>query len=229
VHEEPTLPDGYDLIGRVSSRCLLRQGIRPIDEERLSDVDCSERRVAWALRERAAEVGGELLVGRACFSQPTTRQRVRLLCKADVARPSEETLAQRRFDGRPRVADGMSLPGGTPTEIERLDEPNASTAWRILVDFTPAPRAAERPPRRTDLVRELAVMPVSHRRLGDVITTCEAECSEHAVREGVRIAAGRMGATDVVDVRCARRSEGLFCAGTAAAYEVDPERDPRAR
>ena len=72
-------------------------------------------------------------------------------------------------------------------------------------------------------------MPVSHIRLGDVVTRCEQGCSERATVAGLMTVAGRMGSTDVVDIRCASQSQGLVCTGTAAAYEVDPERDPRAR
>jgi hypothetical protein len=42
-------------------------------------------------------------------------------------------------------------------------------------------------------------------------------------------AAGRFGASDVVDVRCVAKGKGFLCTATAAAYEVDPELDARAR
>ena len=79
------------------------------------------------------------------------------------------------------------------------------------------------------LVRELSVLPPSHLLLGDVVARCRGGCAIENVRAGVRIAAGRMGATDVVDVRCIEKEAGYLCTGSAAAYEVDPERDARAR
>ncbi len=72
-------------------------------------------------------------------------------------------------------------------------------------------------------------MPVSHVRIGDVITECDEDCNRAAVRHGVLVAAGRFGATDVIGVRCAERAGGYFCTGTATSYEIDPDLDPAAR
>jgi len=79
------------------------------------------------------------------------------------------------------------------------------------------------------LVRELAIFPVSHLPLGDLVARCAEGCKTASVRASVRIAAGRIGATDVVGVRCVEKGRGVLCTGTAAAHEVDPESDPRAR
>ena len=78
-------------------------------------------------------------------------------------------------------------------------------------------------------VRELTELPVNLVALGDLTTRCEAGCSRDSARNGLRLAAARMGARAVVDVRCASREQGWLCVGTAADYAVDPERDARAR
>jgi hypothetical protein len=180
------------------------------------------------MRERAAEVGGELLVGLRCSSHPNaSRDIVRIRCRADVARASDELKERRPLDLRGRERD--PLPGLEPEDIERLDEPVASEAWRIRVHFVPAPRATPRPPRRADQVRELAELPVNHIALGDISTRCEKGCSRDSARNGLRLVAARMGARALVAVRCTARESGVLCVGTAADYAVDPEQDPRAR
>ena len=62
LSEVETLPEGYERIGRLRARCTLVEGARPDDGARLIDVDCTESRLMAALRERAAEVGAEVLV-----------------------------------------------------------------------------------------------------------------------------------------------------------------------
>jgi hypothetical protein len=207
-----TLPDGYDRLGRISARCALDQGARAIEAEWLSDVDCSERRLVSAIREKAADAGAELLVGLRCFSRSNQSH---ILCRADLARPNDEQLEQRVLALRT-----------TPPPDER--EPPASEAWRIRVHFTPNPGVPLRAARRSDLIREVPHFPVSHVRLGDVVTACERGCSFAAVRAAVLVAAARVGATDVVELRCAARGEGWVCSGTAAAYELEPELESRA-
>jgi hypothetical protein len=138
-----------------------------------------------------------------------------VICRGDVARPDDDQLAERALARR--------APSERPPP-----EPSAAEAWRIRVHFTPNPGVPARPPRRPDAVREVSNFPVSHVRLGDVMTKCAEGCSFDAVRDGVLIAAARVGATDVIDVHCAARGDGWVCSGTAATYEVEPKLDKRA-
>lgn len=213
--EASSLPDGYDRLGKISAECRYDKTPGALDGEWLSDVDCSVERLQRAIREKAADAGAELLVGLGCWSRgDEDDDELDVFCRAELARPSDELLERRalaRNAPRPDVEPG----------------PRASEAWRIRVSFTPAPGVAARTPRRGDLVREVPLFPVSHVRLGDVVTECASGCSLPAVRQGVLSAAARLGATDVVDVRCAARDDGWMCSGTAAAYEVDPEVDAR--
>jgi hypothetical protein len=231
VREEPVLPPGYDAIGEVTASCKLVEPRGRLRHTRLSDLDCSEARLLRTLREEAAAVGGELLVGRECRSRvDRDGRRGRELaerCTATVGRPADDALEARRIDAKPAKA---SDPGLSPEQVELVEEPVASDAWRISVDYTPAKDSTgPRPARRADLVRELASLPVSHVRLGDLVTRCQRGCAPESVRVGVRIAAGRVGATDVVDVRCIEKGLGVLCTGTAAAYELDPDMYPEAR
>ena len=216
VGDVSALPTGYDALGEIAAHCNYYEGQRPPDGAPLSDVDCSEARLTRAIREGAAEAGGELLVGRRCRStvvhEDEDSLRMSVSCTATVARPDEDTLAER----------GLVAPRGT------RDELSAREAWHIRVRFTDSGKVL-RSPRKVDYVREVGDMPVSNVRIGDVITECDDTCNRAAVRHGLLVAAGRFGATDVVGVRCAERNSGYFCTGTATAYEIDPTLDPAAR
>ena len=217
-----SLPDGHESLGRVSAHCTLTRGQVALQGEWLSDVDCSRGRLVRALRERAADVGGELLVDLHCGSQINkgALQRINVFCRAEVARASDSLLGRRSL--RPgRRSQSPALPSE--------QEPRASEGWRIRADYTPQGTGQQRPPRRADLVEELAILPVSHVRLGDIVTRCESGCSQRGARAGLLTVAARLGANALVGTRCVRHNRGFFCTGTASAYEVDPELDPRAR
>ena len=213
IQEENALPLGYDSLGTVEAHCTLTEGQRRMRGEWLSDVDCSGSRLVSALRQRAAAVGGELLVGRLCYSRvqsSSSPRQVRIDCSADVARPDDATL-ERRPPARKHP----------PRAVSTVDD-----AWNIRVDFTPAPHMPRRAPRRGDLVHEVGLFPAGHVRLGDVVARCRRGCSREAAHDGVRIAAGRMGATDVAGVHCIQHGHGWACSGVATTYEVPPALSP---
>lgn len=218
VREVTTRPDGYETIGKVSAECEAEDGVQEIDEAWLKDVDCFETLLVGSLKEKAAAVGGELLVGRRCSADSEdlggARRVTERRCWARVARSK-----------RPALAPGVTL--AEPIEAYPVPYAFAGDAWRIKVTFTPPPRPERlRPPRRPDLVHEVAVLPVGRVLLGDIIARCEGECARRSVREAVRAAAGRVGADDVVGIACVRGRPGWVCTGRAAAYEKDPEFGP---
>jgi hypothetical protein len=220
VRQVEALPSGYDSLGKVAAGCRATEGQTRIDGAWLCDVDCNSARLVGALRERAAAVGGDLLIGLRCGSQvhKDALRQVDVSCSAEVGRPGYALMEER--------------PMASETEKPAQEEASPtrfSDAWRIRVDFTPAPVGSHRSPLRGDLVRELDYLPPSHVSMGDVVTRCEESCRESSLRSGLRTVAGRGGATDVVDVRCVQRGLGLVCSATAAGYQVDPDTDPRAR
>jgi len=212
------MPAGYERVGRLAARCTLVEGERPEPEARLVDVDCSEARLVAALREKAADVGGEALIGRRCRSRVSGSGEgsttLDISCDTEVARPTGDTLVR-----RPLVSGVMS----------EDDAPRAEEAWHIRVSFAPAPGVPLRPPRRADLVREVPYMPGANLRLGDIVTRCHEGCTRDGARLGLLAAAGRVGASDVVDVTCAAMGNGYVCTGVATAHEVNPELEPKAR
>jgi hypothetical protein len=83
--------------------------------------------------------------------------------------------------------------------------------------FEPRGIPAARAPKRADLVAEVTRMPLSAEHLGTVTVACKrAPCALGAVRAGVRVAAGRLGASHVVAVRCDDATEEPWCVGDAA-------------
>jgi hypothetical protein len=221
LEETTTLPVGYRSLGRVSATCTLTTGDRELRGAWLSDVDCTETRLRAAVRERAAAVGGVMLVGLSCASEPRGArrgaERTAIHCRASVARPTGEALGKQELVPAP------------PARAWGEEAPAAIEAWQIRVDYTGATGADGRAPRGVESVNELPHLPPSHRKLGDLVTRCDGGCSERGVYEGLFAAAGRMGASDVTEVGCVRQGEGWLCTAVAAGYRVDPEQDPGAR
>lgn len=212
-----------ETLGSVQDRCSFQLGFRRLDDEPLSDLDCSIQRLLLVLHESAAHAGGEVLIGAQCRSHrlaATARATYQVSCAAQVARYKNRRLASLRPLHAPR-----SLLPGTPApsafDVRRIDEPDAALAFGISLDFEPQVSAFEGRVRTGSEVRELAVLPLPDRRLGDLSARCEAVCDERALRYGLLIAAGRLGVPDVVGVRCFRSASADSCVGTLAA----PERD----
>ena len=210
-----------ETLGTVRARCTLKPGFRRLDGEALSDLDCRNERLLFALRESAASAGGEALLGAQCSSRRLgTSEAYELSCAAEVARYRSGASANRRPLSAPRSLP-QGRPAPSPNDVSRIDEPDVSLAFRISLSFEPAIPGFERPARPAADVHELSLMPLSHVRLGDLAAHCADGCDERALRFGVLIAAGRLGAPDVVGIRCFRAARGNSCVGTLAA----PERD----
>ncbi len=85
-------------IGGVHASCALQPGFRRLEGESLSDVDCGAERLDFALRESAANAGGDALIGVHCNSRrlgTTSRETHRLSCSAEVARFSGKLASER--------------------------------------------------------------------------------------------------------------------------------------
>jgi hypothetical protein len=212
-----------ETLGSVHDSCRLRPGFRRLDGEALSDLDCTTERLDWALRESAASAGGEALVGVRCGSRrlgTSASEKYLVTCAASVARFKSGALANPG-----PLTPPHSLPQGMPapsaSDIARIDQPEASLAFRISLSFEPKVSKFERRPRTGAEVKELALLPLADLPLGDLEASCEDGCDERALRYGVLVAAGRMGVPDVIGVRCFSSGSSNSCVGTLAA----PERD----
>ncbi len=224
------VPLGYEVFGRLETSCTVWRPGTPVRDRWLSDLDCSTHRLWDVLRDKAASVGAEVLVRSRCGrSSPPQRGNGgqaasgRLVCRAQVARPGESTRAQGALGARSKPpSSGLAA---SASEAARLDDPTADAAWRIRVSYRPIDTddaGIERAPLSPSAVREVSDLPASHRELGTLVTDCDAGCSEAAMRASVRVAAGRLGASDVVGVRCLPQSPGWHCVGTLAKPMAAP-------
>jgi hypothetical protein len=204
-------PRGYEELGYVVASCQALDGFQATAGEPLSSFDCERVRLERVLAERASAVSAEMLVGTSCGRNGSV-----LRCTAMAARA--ETASAR---ARPSTAtDPGPVPG--PRAIERWDEPRAGAALAIRVDFEPSVSHFERKKRAAADVAEVRALPVSHRGLGTMTTRCDAdECELGELRQALRIAAGGLGASDLVDVRCFGRNDVRECVADVAASEVD--------
>jgi hypothetical protein len=221
--EVATQSTDLEALGGVHASCTLQPGFRRLDGEKLSDLDCSTERLDLALRESAASAGGEVLVGVHCNSRrlgTTLRETSRISCGAEVAHFTSGNSTSQRPPAVPRSVP-VGQPAPSASDVRRIDEPDASLAFRISLKFEPTVQKFEHRPRASADVNELALMPLADHSLGDLVASCEDGCDELALRRSVLIAAGRLGASDVVAVRCFGASSANSCVGTLAA----PERD----
>ncbi|HEY4102788.1 MAG TPA: hypothetical protein VGM44_02820 [Polyangiaceae bacterium] len=212
-----------EVLGTAQVSCTLAPGFRRLDDEPLSNVDCSGERLDFVLRESAATAGGEALIGERCYTrrvERASRETYRVYCSAEVGRFAGGSVASRRPLSVPRSLP-PELPAPSANEVRRIDEPDASLAFRIALDFEPIVKTFTRRPRRGDEVNELAIMPLVDHPLGDLHARCEDGCDERALRRSVLVAAGRLGAPDVIAVRCFSDGSGDACVGTLAAPEVE--------
>jgi hypothetical protein len=166
------------------------------------------------LRERAAEIGAVLVVDGGCYSDGPASEsgNIDIHCTGTAWRSDRALPA--------------SGPAPEPDVARRIDFGYSLDAWRVRLKF--APEAGARPAHalRGDLVDDVARMPPGRVTLGTISARCE-DCSLDTLRAGVRVAAGRLGASDVVGVRCFARAAGGGCRGVAAGFAVAPDLDPR--
>jgi len=209
-----------ETLGTVHASCTSKPGFRHLDHEALSDLDCSSERLRLTLRESAASAGGEALLGTTCNSRrlATELDASELYCAAEVARYRNGASASLRPLSAPR-SNEPGKPAPSVSDVKRIDEPDASLSFRISLRFVPAVSKFEHPALSGAEVHELTRLPLSHTSLGDLVASCKGGCDERALRYGVLIAAGRLGAPDVVGIRCFSSARGNSCVGTLAAPE----------
>jgi hypothetical protein len=194
VGRAPAVPRDGKQLGKLSVSCSSEIAFEAFEDRSLADVDCSRARLTRMLDEAASAAGGDLLVDLVCHRQSSS-----LVCEATLARRASRVA-------RARVA---------PSAGDVFGQLGAE----IRISFAPSAPSPQRPARGIDVVRELPVLPPSHRVVGSLEARCEAACPELAVRDGLRIAAGRLGLEEVVAVRCFGWSGGHRCLGTAAVAE----------
>lgn len=213
-------PAGQRRLGRLAADCTPLEAAEGLDGARLSDLTCSRSLLMAALKERAAAAGGVFLIEPRCVARGKSRDAA-LRCSAEVWGPVEigsfvsPTEAPRAVNVDPRAP---AVPGAPP--LGRVAE-----AWRVRVDFWPAPGQQRHPAVDPAEVAEIDFARVGQVMLGDLRAHCDADCSMESVRVALRAAAGRIGATSLVDVRCIEEEATPSCvAGVSllASYGEPP-------
>lgn len=204
-------PAGQRRLGRLMADCAPVDAAEGLDGARASDLTCSRSFLMAALKERAAAAGGAFLVEPRCVTRGKSPD-APLRCSADVWGPVEVAdFVPPRKAPRPVNVDprAPAVPGAPP--LGRVAE-----AWRVRVDFWPTPGHAGRPAVDPAEVAELDFARVGQVTLGDLRAYCDADCSLESVRVALLAAAGRIGATSLVGVRCIEEDATPSCVASVS-------------
>lgn len=213
----PEAPAGQRRLGEVSADCTLADATGGFEGVLASDLACSPVFLRAALRERAAAQGGTFLVDMECDpagdDMPAGTRRAS--CSAEVWGPRDPVA----FASAPPALDAGPLASAAPSRppLAPLDD-----AWRVQVDYWPAPASTPRAPVTPEQVGEIDFPRVGYARLGDVRARADAPVSVFTLRAALRAAAARAGATSVVAARCVEAGGGQLCiASIAGLHAVD--------
>jgi len=204
------LPAGYESLGRAHAECRLHPRDGALEGVPVTSLACRRSELERALVEQANARGGSLLAHERC-----RKSGAELACTALVARPASDV-------GAASSPHGVVLPDddGLP----------ASVASHVLIDVEPRGARFERGVRPASAVSEFPALPVGHVELGVMRARCDARaCDDEQARAGLRVAAGGLGVSDLVGVRCFALDGERSCVGTLGVSERDPETDPSAR
>jgi hypothetical protein len=210
VELSETLPVGYDALGPVSASCRQHPSSGSFHGEPATSFACTPNELSRALAEQANARGGTLLAGAGCHREDDER----LVCSAEAGRRAAPNAAAAPLP--PEFDDGD-------------DELLATVASRIRIDLDSS-AAARREPRSSDRVTEFAAMPVGHLHAGVLRARCApSDCDVDQARAGLRLAAGALGASDLVGVRCVIFDGEQSCVATLGVTEREAAADVRAR
>lgn len=204
-------PQGHERLGKVAAQCAPLDTEGALRDARFSDLACSPGLLVAALRDRAAEVGGSVLVALRC-------DRDDISCEAGVWAPRpgvpRAAVSERPLNEDPQAA---VVPGGPPRG-------HTADAWRVVVSSWSV--SAARAPSDPSRIEELAIPRVGLIHVGDLEASCAAGCARESLRAALRAAASRLGATSVAGVRCIQQDARASCIASALAPELDPDVDP---
>ena len=211
VRQSEVVPAGYASLGDVEASCTPGASWRAFHDAPATSLVCDRPLLERALAEKAARRGGTLLALTRCGGQASGV----LSCSAVVARP--------------RSGGASILPTATFVGTDS-DALSPLVAARIAIDLEPSVPRFTRRSRPGAEVAERAFLPVGHEELGVLRARCDVDaCSAEEARAGLRAAAGALGVSDLVGVRCAPFGGERTCVAALAASERDPDMDAAAR
>ena len=193
------VPPGFDTLGTLSASCRGSDLSKPIRGEALIDVICGDEVLRAALRERAAAVGGTVLVGLACSQVRTAHDALNAGCRASVAASrSDPELPNRRGDG---------------------DQPDALGVWGVAVDVAPVFDRRRAAPLESFRVHESPFAVPPYQKVASVTARCD-RCERMEAEDALRSLAAHLGAETLADVRCSAFSEGWQCLADLLARDA---------
>jgi hypothetical protein len=208
------VPLGYVSVGGVEASCAPGRAWGAFRDAPATSLFCDRATLERSLVEQAQRRGGTLLALTRCGAQATGE----LTCSAVAARPE-------RAGSAATSAAPSALTLGTDS-----DSLSVVVASRIAIDLEPAVPHFARRSRSGAEVQERALLPVGHTELGVLRARCDEDvCSAEQARAGLRAAAGALGVSDLVGVRCVPFDGERTCVAALAATERDPDIDPAAR
>lgn len=210
-------PAAHRRLGNVSAECRPLDASDGVAGARLSDLSCSTQLLLGALRDAAAQAGGDFLLQPHCSGVPA-RPGKTLACAAEAWAPNDPA-----HFSRPPLQPAVNEDPEGPVAAGAPAAGSVADAWRVHVDFWPAAGQAERKGVEFGDVAELAHLGAGQVLLGELTAHCDG-CVSSSARIGLFAAAARLGATSVVDVRCTRAESAISCVASGAAPEVDPGR-----
>jgi hypothetical protein len=209
VEWSEAVPAGYEALGTVRADCGHRPTGGALHGAPTINLVCGRAVLERELSEQAQSRGGTVLAAERCHGRSSGK----LACAAVAARPAASAAPARRSDGS---AADEALP--------------ATVARRILIDVEPNGPRNQRRSRGGSEVGEFPLLPVGHVERGVMRAHCQqGECDTEQARAGLRAAAGSLGVSDLIAVRCFAFEGEQTCVATLAESERDPETDPRAR
>jgi hypothetical protein len=201
------LPSGFESLGRVHAECRVVARAGRLEGVPVASFVCRRSELERGLVEQANARGGSLLAQERCRKSGAL-----LACTALAARPDKGALA--------------ASPASAPDD----DGLSATVASHVFIDLERHGARFERGARAASAVTEFVSLPVGHVELGVMRARCdERACDDGQARAGLRLAAGGLGVSDLVGVRCFALDGERSCVGTLGVSERDPDTDPSAR
>lgn len=224
IQASTELPAGYTVLGVVTAACETYD-----DASGLLERPCTQEELLTGARTKASEVGGSLLVEPLCERRVVERsieriknggakghERIRLDCRASVARPPGE--------------NGSVVPNLARTPVSQALRPSVRVTvgtTELLIGLAPSTESATREPRAVDEVTELERPPVGSVKLGTVWSECQVSCSSAVARRALKQAAAEAGAFVLSGATCEPVGDRWRCQGTAMGEPKLPADAPK--
>ncbi len=159
-------------------------------------------RVLGALSAHCERPGPGAFADRALVDVDCSPARLELWLREAAAARGGDVLAALKCRGDERVECHATLARTEALKVEaRAAVPADPAGASLLLSYEPGPAHLSRPARPESAVRELTQTSPELVIVGALEAKCEA-CAEPEMRSALRVAAGRLGASDVVGVRC---------------------------